>query len=223
MELLKITDRISCFPHSEIPLSADVGVIRCDDGFWIYDVGSTDETAAAINNLPGFKNVVLSHFHPDHAGNIERVMYDMLYAGAFTCKRLGVGTAVEDHLFFDNGIHLFLLPSSHAKGCVGLEYGDYAFLGDATYSMVKDGQIAYNTGILKEQIAVLKSLRADLLLLSHSEPFACHKTEVISRLEEIYALRNRYSSYIFPDGCVKFGMTAKKPENENSYKGKFFD
>lgn len=196
MELLKIADRISCFPHRESPLSADVGVIRCDGGLWIYDVGSIEETAAAVNDLPGHKNVVLSHFHPDHAGNVERVMYDTLYAGAFTCKRLGVGTAVEDHLFFDSGIHLFLLPSSHAKGCVGLEYGDYAFLGDAVYSMVKDGQAAYNAGILKEQITVLKSLRADLFLLSHSEPFARHKTEVISQLEEIYALRSSRSPYI---------------------------
>lgn len=199
MELLKIADRISCFPHRESPLSADVGLIRCDDGLWIYDVGSIEEVSAAINALPGYKNVVLSHFHPDHAGNVECVMYDMLYAGAFTCKRLGVGMAVEDHLFFDNGIHLFLLPSSHAKGCVGLEYGDYAFLGDATYSMVKDGQIAYNAGILKEQITVLRSLRANWLLLSHSEPFARYKTEVISQLEEIYALRSKNSPYIFPE------------------------
>lgn len=197
MELLKIADRISYFPHRESPLSADVGVIRCDDELWIYDVGSTVEIAAAINDLPGHKNVVLSHFHQDHAGNVERVMYDVLYAGAFTCKRLGVRTTVGDHLFFESGIHLFLLPSSHAKGCVGLEYGDYAFLGDATYSMVKDGQAAYNAGILKEQITVLKSLRADLLLLSHSEPFARHKAEVISQLEEIYSLRSRNSPYIF--------------------------
>lgn len=197
MELLKITDRISYFPHRESPLSADVGVIRCDDGLWIYDVGSIEETTAALNDLPGHKNVVLSHFHPDHTGNLERVMYDMLYAGAFTCKRLGTGTAVGGHLFFDSGIHLFLLPSSHAKGCVGLEYGDYAFLGDATYSMVKDGQAAYNAGILKEQITVVKSLRADLLFLSHSEPFVCHKTEVLSQLEEIYSLRRGNSPYIF--------------------------
>ena len=197
MELLKITDRISYLPHSESPLSADVGVIRCDDELWIYDVGSSEETATALNALPGRKNVVLSHFHPDHVGNIERVMYDVLHAGAFTCKRLGVGTIVGDHLFFDSGIHLFLLPSSHAKGCVGLEYGDYAFLGDATYTTVNDGQTAYNSGILKEQITVLKSLRANLLLLSHSEPFARHKAEVISQLEEIYSLRSRNSPYIF--------------------------
>ena len=200
MKLLKIADRISYFPHRELPLSADVGVIRFDDGLWIYDVGSTEETAAAINDMSGHKNVVLSHFHPDHAGNVERVMCDMLYAGAFTCKRLGVGTAVKDHLFFDSGIHLFPLPSSHAKGCVGLEYGNYAFLGDATYSTVKAGQIAYNAGILKEQITVLKSIRADWFLLSHSEPFARHKTEVILHLEEIYALRSRNSPFIFLNG-----------------------
>lgn len=197
MELLKLADRISYFPHRESPLSADVGVIRCDDELWIYDVGSTEEIAAAINALPGHKNVVLSHFHQDHTGNVERVMYDVLYAGAFTCKRLGVGTTVGEHLFFDSGIHLFSLPSSHAKGCVGLEYGEYAFLGDATYTTVKDGRTAYNAGILKEQIAVLKSLRANLLLLSHSEPFARHKAEIISQLEEIYSLRSRNSPYIF--------------------------
>ena len=199
MKLLKIADEISYFPHRESPLSADVGIVHCDDGLWIYDVGSIEENATAVNDLQGYKNVVLSHFHQDHTGNIEHVTYDRLYAGAFTCRRLGVGTAVEGHLFFDNGIHLFLLPSSHAKGCVGLEYGDYAFLGDAAYSMVKDGQAAYNVGILKEQITVLKSLRADWFLLSHSEPFACHRTEVISQLEEIYASRDRYSSYIFPE------------------------
>lgn len=202
MELLKITDRISYFPHRESPLSADVGIIRCDDRLWIYDVGSIEEISAAINALRGYKNVVLSHFHPDHAGNAKRVTYDVLYAGAFTCKRLGVGIAVADHLFFDNGIHLFPLPSSHAKGCVGLEYEDYAFLGDAIYSTVKDGQIAYNAGILKEQITVLKSLRADWFLLSHNEPLACKKTEVISQLEEIYSLRSRNSPYIFPDGMI---------------------
>jgi hypothetical protein len=35
---------------------------------------------------------------------------------------------------------------------------------------------------------------------------------------------SKYSKDIVcPDGCVIFGMTAKKLENENFYKGKFFE
>lgn len=196
MEIRKITDRISYFPATEMPLSADVGIIRCDDELWIYDVGSFEEAAEAVNVLPEHKNIVLSHFHPDHTGNVSRMAYDMLYAGPFTCRKLEKGIVVDNHLHFKNGIHLFPLPSCHAKGCVGLEYGDYAFLGDATYSTMKAGQIAYNAGLLKELIAVLKSLQANWFLLSHSEPFAHPKAEVIVQLEEIYACRDRYEPYI---------------------------
>lgn len=197
MELRKITDQISYIPAIETPLSADIGIIQCDGTVWLYDVGSTEEAAAAVNALPGPKKIVLSHFHPDHTGNVGCVAYDTLYAGAFTCKRLGAGTAVGEHLYFEDGIHLFPLPSSHAKGCLGLEYGDYAFLGDATYSTMKEGRAAYNAGLLQELIAVLKSLRANWFLLSHKEPFACSKADVVAQLEEIYALRSPHDPYIF--------------------------
>lgn len=197
MEIQTLTDRISYFAATEMPLSADVGIIRCDDELWIYDVGSSREAAEVIESLTGPKNIVLSHFHPDHAGNIGCVTYDMLYAGAYTCRKLGKGSVVDRHLYFENGIHIFPLPSGHAKGCVGLEYGDHAFLGDAVYSMEKDGKPVYNAGLLKELIAVLKSLQANWFLLSHKEPFAYPKAEVIMLLEGIYARRDRNEPYIF--------------------------
>ncbi len=197
MEMQRLTDSISYFPAAESPLSADVGIIRCADATWIFDVGSSEEAAAAINAIPGQKNVVLSHFHADHSDNVRCVEYDALYAGKYTCRKLGAGTEVEEHMYFENGIHLFPLPSSHSKGCVGLEYEDYAFLGDAVYSMKKDGKIAYNTGLLKELITTLKSIRADWFLLSHSEPFAQPKAEVIAQMEEIYACRINNEPYIF--------------------------
>lgn len=197
MEIRNITDRISYVPAAEKPLSADVGIIRCDDELWIFDVGSSREAAEVIESLTGPKNIVLSHFHPDHAGNIGCVAYDMLYAGAYTCRKLGKGSVVDRHLYFENGIHIFPLPSGHAKGCVGLEYGDHAFLGDAVYSMEKDGKPVYNAGLLKELIAVLKSLQANWFLLSHKEPFAHPKAEVIMLLEGIYARRDRNEPYIF--------------------------
>lgn len=197
MEKRKIADSIFYFPATESPLSADVGIVQCADGVWLYDVGSSDEAAAAIEALPGKKNIVLSHFHPDHAGNIGRVPYDMLYAGKFTCKRIGIGVSVEDHMYFENGIHLFPLPSGHAKGCVGLEYGDYAFLGDAVYATDKDGRTAYNAGLLRELIAVLKSLKASWFLISHKNPFVNPRDAVIAELEKIYALRSPHEPFIF--------------------------
>ena len=197
MEMQILTDSISYFPATESPLSADVGIIRCDDVTWIFDVGSSEEAAAAINGISGKKNVVLSHFHADHSDNIGCVEYGALYAGKYTCSKFDAGMAVEDHMYFENGIHLFPLSSSHSKGCVGLEYEDYAFLGDAVYSMKKDGKIAYNAGLLKEMITTLKSINAKWFLLSHSEPFAQPKAEVIAQMEEIYACRINNEPYIF--------------------------
>lgn len=197
MEMQRLTDSISYFPATESPLSADVGIIQCADATWLFDVGSSEEAAAAIKAIPGQKNVVLSHFHADHSDNVSCVEYDALYAGKYTCRKLDTGTAVEEHMYFENGIHLFPLPSSHSKGCVGLEYEDYAFLGDAVYSMKKDGKIAYNAGLLKEMITTLKSINAKWFLLSHSEPFAQPKAEVIAQMEEIYAHRTNNEPYIF--------------------------
>ena len=198
MEKRKIADSIFYFSATESPLSADVGIIQCAEGVWLYDVGSSEEAASSINAISGKKIVVLSHFHPDHAGNIDHVTYDMLYAGKFTCKRLGgKGVSVEDHMYLENGIHLFPLRSGHAKGCVGLEYGDYAFLGDAVYATDKDGRIAYNAGLLRELITVLKSLKASWFLVSHKNPFVNPRNAVIAELEEIYALRSPHEPYIF--------------------------
>ncbi len=196
MERIKITEQISYCPATEEPLSADVGFIRCGEEWWIYDVGSSTEAAAAINGLQGRKNIVLSHFHPDHTGNIANLEYDTLYAGAYTCRSLKRGTAVEGHIYFEGGVHLFPLPSSHAKGCVGLEMGEYAFLGDGTYCTVKDGQVVHNAGLLRELILTLEALRARFVLQRHGNPFLCPKEEVLSSLREIYARRDRGNPYI---------------------------
>lgn len=196
MELKQITDRIFYIPAEEKPLSADVGIIRAEKELWIFDVGASEAAARVVNGLSGPKNVVLSHFHPDHTGNISAVRYDELYAGAYTCRKLGRGTAVGEHRYFEKGVHLFPVPSSHAKGCLGLEYGAYAFLGDGIYSGVKGGQAVYNAGILRELIITLEGLSAEWLLLSHREPFRCSRETALGRLREIYGKRDRRNPYL---------------------------
>ena len=197
-----ITEFLSYLPASESPLSAETVLIRCEDGLWLYDVGSSDESAAAIQALRGKRQVVLSHFHADHAGNLGRITFDALYAGPFACKRFGMGEAVSREMFFPDGVRLFPLPSSHAKGCVGLCYQEYAFLGDAAYSMQKDGRVAYNAGQLQALIRTMNDLPARVFYLSHRMPERFSKEALLSFLQKIYAQRSKDSPYIFPDDEV---------------------
>lgn len=202
MRTVELSPPISYLPASEEPLSADVGIISLENVTWIFDVGSNDESAELINSVQGEKRIVLSHFHADHITNISRIKCDKIYCGSFTRKKLGdikdtEIITVESDLYFDkDGVRLFPLPSSHAKSCVALEYGDFAFLGDGTYCTKREGKYVYNSGQLQALIAVLKSLKANRLLLSHNEPFASGREDVIAQLEKIYSLRKKELSYI---------------------------
>lgn len=198
-EIIKITDRISYIKATENPLSADVGIIEGDDFVWIFDIGADDLVPMSLSIFEKPKNAVISHFHPDHMGNLEHVEFENIYLGANTFKYAKRGTVVEKEIFIDDGIkiHIFPLPSSHAKGSLGLETGDYAFLGDGTYATMKQGRICYNASVLKEEIAVLKNLSAKFFLISHDEKFIRQKEEILSELEEIYSKRDPKESYIW--------------------------
>lgn len=199
-ERLAITDRISYWKASQKPLSADIGVIEGARNIWIFDVGSSEEAAERIQALPADKKVVLSHFHQDHMGNLERVKYQELYQGANTYRYTKGGEIVHGDLWLEDGLtlHLFELPSSHAKGCVGMEIdGEYAFLGDGTYCMIKQGRPAYNANLLRDEIRVLERLKAKYFLLSHDETFVRDREEILEELKQIYAKREPENSYIF--------------------------
>lgn len=187
MNEIRITEAISCIPASENPLCADIGIIRESGHTWLYDVGNGEENIAG---LKGSYRVVLSHFHQDHTGNIGKICAEELYVSKETCAHVHAGTIVDSDIFVGN-LHIFPLPSSHTKGCLGLEINSsYAFVGDALYSRVKNGCYLYNAQLLQEEIAVLKSLKAPILLVSHFPGLIRKRDEVIAELEEIYAMRN---------------------------------
>ena len=167
---------------------------------WLYDVGNGD---APISGLNGSYHVVLSHFHADHIGNIGRIRAGELYVSRETDRHLPreIRSARRIHVVTEpiriGGLHIFPLPSSHAKGCLGLEVdGTYAFVGDALYCRAKKDGFAYNAQLLKEEIAVLNSLRAPWLLVSHFGGFLRRKEEVLAELKEIYARRTKDSAEI---------------------------
>ena len=197
---IEIDNRISYWRATKNPLSADIGVIEGDNYAWIFDVGCSEEAVKCISSITTPKNLILSHFHPDHTSNLSKLDFEMLYQGAHTLRYTHMGEVVNGHLWLTDGVklHLFELPCSHAKGSIGLEIDDkYAFLGDAAYCMMKAGQQVYNANLLSEEIKVLRNLQAEYFLLSHDKRFVRKKEVVLKQLEGIYAKRNAQSAYIF--------------------------
>ncbi len=207
-EPISLTSQISYIKASEQPLSADVGIIKGACYTWLFDVGNSEEVATFLQNLPGEKILVLSHFHPDHIANWKQISHRELYQGANTYGYTKSGMVVERERPIEDGLsfHLVPLPSSHAKGSLLLEVEEYAFLGDATYCTRKKVPVekskeavvkpVYNAQLLKEEIQVLKGLRARYVLLSHDTVFCHEKKEIIEELEQIYARRKKESPYI---------------------------
>lgn len=197
METRRISDKISYIPATESPLSADIGIIRDGGQTWLFDVGNG---TAAIDGLSGSFQVVLSHFHGDHTGNLKKLDIQNLYVSGETRRHIGGGILVKEDLFL-GAMHLFPIPSSHCKGCLGLEIDEaYAFVGDALYCKGKNGDYFYNTQLLRDEIAVLKKLKAPYLLVSHHPGLVRSREEVIAELEELYAQRDMGSD-IIPVGC----------------------
>lgn len=193
MKEIIINEKISYMECSDDPLSADIGIIRNGDATWLYDVGSDER---AITELTENYNVVLSHFHQDHTGNMEKLRIKEAFVSLETKRHVRMGTVADKDIYIGN-LHIFPLPSSHCKGCLGLEVDEtYAFVGDALYSKFKDGYYIFNAQLLKDEIAVLKRLKAPYLLVSHFKGMVRRRDEVIAELEELYHHRDKNSSEI---------------------------
>ena len=188
-----INEKISYIECSEDPLSADIGIIRDGDAVWLYDVGSDER---AITELTGKYNVVLSHFHQDHTGNIGKIAVKEAFVSDETKHHIKMGTVADRDIYIGN-LHIFPLPSSHCKGCLGLEVDEtYVFVGDALYSKFRDGYYIFNAQLVKDEIAVLQNLKAPYLLVSHLKGLVRRRDEVIAELTELYQHRDKNSPEI---------------------------
>lgn len=193
MNEITINEKISYIESSDNPLSADIGIIKENNATWLYDVGNGENPISELNEC---YNVVLSHFHPDHIGNIGKIQAKELFMSKETYEHIPEETIVRGNInIVTDGmnignLHIFPLPSSHAKGSLGLEIDcTYAFVGDALYCKFKDGNFVYNAKLLKEEIDVLKDLRAPFLLVSHFNGLIRKRKDVIEELEMIYKMR----------------------------------
>lgn len=254
-KLIKINDEISYLDASEDPISSNVVFIKPKNSqtTWIFDVGMTSLAAQEINAIQGKKIVVISHFHPDHLFNINRISYDELYLSAHTFKYAKKGIVVknkefsvdaevslltenslaqaEDVQLAENSlaqaevarltenslaqvknsqstenqlaqapqnpkIKIMELPSSHAKGSLMLQYGDYVFTGDGTYCTIKKGEHVYNANLLFDEIQTLENLDCKYLCLSHERNFVQKKETVLKLHKDIYSRRKSNEAYI---------------------------
>jgi len=196
-EFVRITERIACITPTTEPLSANVAVIEGKETIWLYDVGNHGNIPAIITDLKVHtgKNiaVILSHFHPDHIGNLDKIAYEKLYVGKNTYRYTHCGEIVDRELLIEDGnirLRIFPMPSAHAKGSLALEVNEHiCFMGDALYPAYKNGQSFYNVGILQEQIGLLQNLPAQDLMLSHKKILLQKKQGVIAWMKSIYAKR----------------------------------
>ena len=180
-----VSDTLSYIGACDGPLSADIGIVRENGLTVLYDVGCGAERIAGLEESDF---AVLSHFHRDHSGNVGLIRPRGLYVSKETFCHVGRGTVVTESLEL-GPVRLFPLPSSHARGCLGMETGDFAFVGDALYGCVRGGELVYNVQLLAEEIAVLAGLRARTLLVSHVEGLIRGKAEVLDELRALYARR----------------------------------
>lgn len=193
MKEIVINEKISYIECSDDPLSADIGIVRDGNEVWLYDVGSDDR---AVSELTGNYKIVLSHFHQDHTGNMGKLRIKEVFVSDETKRHVHMGTIADRDICIGN-LHIFPLPSSHCKGCLGLEVdGTYAFVGDALYSKFRAGYYIFNAQLVKEEIEVLKKLKAPYLLVSHFKGLVRRRDEVIAELEELYRHRDKNSPEI---------------------------
>lgn len=211
MPLIEITPEIKYLPSVENPLSCDVVFIKpeASDITWIFDTGTNSEAAQTINKIEGSKNVVISHFHPDHILNLLKIKYDNLYVTKYTKRYTRAGTIVDEPVTFPDGIKLYQIPSSHSKGSLVLEYKDYAFLGDATYCHFRLTAREYNVQLLEQMIKKMEEIEAPNFCLSHDKTFVQPKESVIRIYQKILSRRMpgtpiiNVNDFFNADGSVK--------------------
>lgn len=193
---------------TEEPLSSDSYIIKGEKEYWIYDAGAGDLNFGAISKLDGTKNLIISHFHIDHIGNLNRLSFDNIYATKYTGKYIpenaGPVTIVDSKIDIADGnvmLSIVPMPSSHSKGSLSMVLNDeYIFMGDSAYGSGRDGHVAFNVSLLKEQTDLLKFLNPEYCVLSHEERNVYHKTSIIRNFERIYEKREKDNPYVFLEG-----------------------
>ena len=84
--IIRLNNLISYISPTENPLSANVVMIQGKEALWLYDVGNHPDIPQVIEQFRDGRNVnvILSHFHEDHIGNLPGMCVDEVYQGKYT-------------------------------------------------------------------------------------------------------------------------------------------
>ncbi len=134
----------------------------------------------------------------------ERPKFEKLFIGKGCEKHVSDGQIVKEKIeIYDETplgeplkLEIIPMPSSHTKDALALQVNEeYLFMGDSTYVGYHENKVTgekwteYNVHKLKEQIELLKSLKAEKCLVSHEKRFVRPKKVIIRQLEAIYEKR----------------------------------
>lgn len=201
--MINLSQQISYWPASSEPLCADIFIYEGREGIWLFDLGYGQAALERIRALPGPFQAVISHFHQDHMGNLPELEPAGLWLGRYTLRHAGrhsgLARVVSETVEPEPGLKLFPIPSIHAKGCVGMQAGEYALLGDATYCAKIHGRVGFNSTLLYDTIRTLEALSASKFVLSHGEPVVREREDVLGELRDAYSSRVQGEPYIFLD------------------------
>lgn len=162
-----ITDYIKYLPATDDPLSADVYFIEGEKFCYIYDVGNNDIALRHINQIQKEKCIILSHYHKDHTGNIDRINYSNLYVGNKTFEVINKGKIIKDALTLYDGIKIEILPciSPHTEGSLVVTINnEYTLIADLFFT-----HPPFDKNIVSNMIDTLHKIDTKYLVVSHQE------------------------------------------------------
>ena len=184
-----IGTRITYLPASNDPLSADVYLIDGDKYCYIYDVGNDDQSLYLINQIKKEKIVILSHYHQDHTGNIEKIHFRTLYAGRKTQEAIGKGIIVEKAFTIHDGVKIDVIPctSPHTNGSLVITVDNkYTFIADLFFT-----RPPFDHEKAEKMIEALSAIETKYFVISHWEERKIVSKEIlINELSDYLITKN---------------------------------
>lgn len=162
-----ISAYLQYLPSSQEPLSADVYLIHGDQYEYVFDVGNNEEARDCISGIQKEKIVILSHYHEDHVGNIDKLKYHDLYVGNVTRDTIQKGTVIESELTIQDGVTITIrhCPSPHVPGSLIVTInGEYTLFADLYFTKPD-----YDRQAAKEMLDILKEINTKYFVVSHQE------------------------------------------------------
>lgn len=181
----KITDIITYLPASSDPLSADIYFIEGDTNCYVFDVGNCEKALQEIIAISQEKVIILSHYHKDHIGNIDKIGYRELYVGDLTKETIQRGTVVIDEVVIHDGVELFIqhCPSPHVNGSLIVTVNkEYTLIADLYFT-----RAGYDKELANEMLKVLEELETKYFVVSHQQgENIFEKKKLIKELKEYF-------------------------------------